>query len=100
MDGARAWQNKLAVIFRDEERGNKISLAIKENSIKDKWKLFDIFNNNLGSWEPTYDTDLWKKKHELHLFVEQVMQADGEGVTTVAPQMIAVVEYKFLKEKN
>ena len=25
------WQNKIALIFRDEERGNKVSIAIKEN---------------------------------------------------------------------
>ena len=88
------WQNKIALIFRDEERGNKVSIAIKENPGKLQWKLQDIFNDNLGSWEPTYDTQLWNEKRILNLFVQKVEQADGEGITNVPPQMIKVLEWK------
>ena len=88
------WQNKIALIFRDEERGNKVSIAIKENPEKLQWKLQDIFNDNLSSWEPTYDTQLWKEKRILNLFVQRVEQADGEGVTNALPQMIKIIEWK------
>ena len=88
------WQNKIALIFRDEERGNKVSIAIKENPENLKWKLQDIFNDSLGSWEPTYDTQLWKEKRILNLFVQKVEQADSEGVTNAPSQMIKVLEWK------
>jgi hypothetical protein len=89
-----AWQNKLAVIFRDKERGNKISIALKNNLGSGKWKLIDILNKNLGLWEPTFDTELWKEKKILYLFVQKVEQADGEGLTNAAPQMISILEWK------
>ena len=89
-----AWQNKIVFIFRDQERANKISLATKEIFIKAKWKVFDIFNDNLGSWEPSFDTQLWKEKKILNLFVQKVEQADAEGITNAPPQMIKIVEWK------
>ncbi len=89
-----AWQNKLALIFRDEERGNKISIAINNNIEKNKWEISDLMNDKVGSWEPTYDTELWRDKKILNLFVQKVEQADSEGITNVPPQMIKVLEWK------
>jgi hypothetical protein len=87
-------KNKIALIFRDEERGNKVSIAIKGNPKKLQWKIKDILSDNLGSWEPTYDTQLWKEKTILNLFVQKVEQAGGEGLTNAPPQMIKVLEWK------
>ncbi len=89
-----AWHNKLALIFRDEERDNKISIAVNKNSKKNKWKVSDLINDNVGSWEPTYDTELWKEKQILNLFVQKVEQADAEGMTNAPPQMIKILEWK------
>lgn len=83
------------LVFRDEERGNAVSIARTKNPHLKKWKVYDLYSINTGAWEPTYDTDLWKQKNELHLFVQQVQQADAEGVIKSLPQMISVLEYRF-----
>jgi len=43
-------------------------------------------------WEPTYDTNAWTAKHELHLFVQNVRQGDAESLEELPPQMISVLE--------
>ena len=92
-----AWKTKnnlsAAMIFRDEERGSKISAAINRNLGKDKWTVVDLTPISVGSWEPTYDTELWKTKKILHLFVQNVEQADAEGQSKFPPQMVWVLEW-------
>lgn len=83
-----------AVIFRDEERGQKISVAINVSVEKNKWIIKDLMNTAVGSWEPSYDTELWKQKRILHLFVQKTDQADGEGKSDLPPQMVQVLEWK------
>jgi hypothetical protein len=55
----------VALIFRDEELGNKVSVAINSNIQFSNWELTNLTNESVGSWEPTYDTELWKKKKQL-----------------------------------
>jgi hypothetical protein len=88
-------KKQIVLVFRDEERGNKVSIACGTILQKTKWKLIDLTTEGVGSWEPTYDTELWKAKQQLHLFVQQVTQADAEGVVKTAPQMIRVVEWSL-----
>ncbi|HEX8314244.1 MAG TPA: BNR repeat-containing protein, partial [Flavisolibacter sp.] len=61
-----AWQagNNLsaAIIFRDEERHGYVSVAVCPDLQKGAWNVQDIYTKNVGSWEPTYDTELWKTK--------------------------------------
>ncbi|KAA3439580.1 BNR repeat-containing protein [Rufibacter hautae] len=82
------------MIFRDEERGSKASALIINKLSDPKWALLDLTRESLGSWEPTYDTELWKEKQVLNLFVQKVEQIDGEGQTAIPPQSIQVVEWK------
>jgi hypothetical protein len=93
-----AWQNRkrfsAALLFRDEERGSKISIAYCANLLKNKWVVKDLYQDNTGAWEPTYDTELWKTQHHLHLFVQKVEQVDGEGKADVKPEMVKVLECK------
>ncbi len=81
------------MIFRDEERGGKVSAAICRDLHEGKWTVRDLTAFSVGSWEPTYDTELWKEKGILHVFVQNVEQGDGEGVVKMAPQMIKVLEW-------
>lgn len=87
-----------ALVFRDEERGSKVSAAVCNDLQKGKWVLRDLTDETVGSWEPTYDTELWKQKGLLHLFVQRTEQADGEGKTTLPPQMIRVLEWNPQKK--
>lgn len=85
----------LGLIFRDEERSNRVSIAINNNVSKTKkWELFDLTSTSVGSWEPTYDTELWKEKQLLNLFVQKTEQADAEGMSKLPPQMIRVIGWK------
>jgi hypothetical protein len=80
------------LIFRDEERGSKISVASVDLE-KRTWRVEDLSDENLGSWEPSFDIDLWKQKKVVHLFVQRTEQADAEGVTSTPAQMIKVIEW-------
>jgi hypothetical protein len=82
------------LVFRDEERGSKVSVASIDKIKKGKWKVKDLTETSVGSWEPTFDTELWKQSKVLNLFVQRVEQADAEGITNTPPQMVEVLEWK------
>ncbi|MDR2414125.1 MAG: BNR repeat-containing protein [Odoribacteraceae bacterium] len=84
----------LQVIFRDEERGNRVSIARCDDLAGNAWSVRDLTSFPVGSWEPTYDTELWRARGILHLFVQRVEQVDGEGQADVAPAMIHVLEVR------
>ncbi|NBB31364.1 BNR repeat-containing protein [Cellulophaga sp. BC115SP] len=94
-----AWSAKgklsAMVVFRDEERGSKASVAVNSDLNHTKWQVKDLTNTYVGSWEPSFDTELWKSKQQLHLFVQPVEQADGEGKTNTPPQLVQVFEVKL-----
>lgn len=85
---------KAALIFRDQERGDKASLAITNNISKNQWMISDLTDTSVGSWEPSYDTTLWNDKHILNLFIQKTTQVDGEGHANVAPQPVGVIEWQ------
>ncbi len=93
-----SWQQNgklaAALIFRDEERGNTVSMASTKDLSNPNWQLRNLTQQPVGQWEPTYDTELWKSKHQLHLFLQKVEQADAEGKTALPPQMVQVLEVK------
>ena len=86
---------ELVVIFRDEERGEKVSVARCADPRANRWRVTDVTGFPVGSWEPTYDTELWRDRGVLHLFVQAVEQVDGEGRADVPPSIIRVVELKL-----
>jgi hypothetical protein len=90
----KADKASIRLFFRDSERGDKVSVAVCNNIAQNKWQVSDLTNFAVGSWEPTYDTELWKDKKSLHLFVENVQQVDGEGVAEAQPEMVNVLEVK------
>ncbi|RXK86859.1 BNR repeat-containing protein [Filimonas effusa] len=89
----------VAVWFRDEERNNRVSMALNKAVNKGKqWVLTDLSSAAVGSWEPTYDINLWLEKKQFHAFVQYVEQADGEGATNTPPQMVQVLQWQPLKK--
>jgi hypothetical protein len=81
------------VITRDEERGNKASVYETEDLEKGIWTLTDLTSFSLDQWEPSIDTELWKNRKKLHVFVQQTGQGDGETTQKMAPTMVNVLEY-------
>ena len=88
-------KSMLYLLYRDEERDNKITLAYT-NLEKKEWQLKDVSPFTVGQWEPNFDKELWKQKKELHIFSQNVSQADGEGLAKVAPQPVQVIALKKL----
>ncbi len=82
------------MLFRDEERGNKASALTISHLRKKQWTIKDLSTASFGSWEPTYDTELWKNKRIVNLFVQKVEQVDAEGLAATPAQMVQVLEWK------
>jgi len=97
------WSNRgkinVALIFRDEARGSRPSIAwcADLSASKPLWKLADLSNENLGSWEPCFDTELWRKEQTLHLFIQRTEQSDAEGISKLDAQPVKVLEWKPVK---
>jgi hypothetical protein len=93
-----AWKKNntvtIGLIFRDAERGNKVSIAVSDGAERSKWKVTDLTADAVGSWEPTYDTELWKDKQILSMFIQNVEQVDAEGISQLPPQMVKVMNWK------
>ncbi|HEX7846848.1 MAG TPA: BNR repeat-containing protein [Chitinophagaceae bacterium] len=89
------WKNKIALFFRDEERGGKVSVAVNDNTSNNKWKLSDLTNASVGSWEPTFDIELWKSQKQVDLFVQYTEQKDSEGKASIDAQPVRVISVKM-----
>ncbi|MFI1744361.1 BNR repeat-containing protein [Thalassobellus sediminis] len=90
--------SKIVLLFRDQARNNKASLAytdIKDIAI---WNVLDLDEKPLGEWEPNYDISLWNKKRELNIFFQNVTQIDGEGIANNKPSDIKVLQIKNLSK--
>lgn len=81
-------------VFRDAERGSKVSLAHAANVATGRWSITDLTDFPVDAWEPSHDTELWKQKKQLHLFVQQSKQGDGERTVEFPPQPILVLEVR------
>lgn len=81
-------------VFRDAERGSKVSLAHAAHVATGRWSITDLTDFPVDAWEPSHDTELWKQKKQLHLFVQQSKQGDGERTVEFPPQPILVLEIR------
>jgi hypothetical protein len=82
------------LIFRDKERDSKASVAIVGDITKKGFEIKDLINEDLGSWEPTFDVDLWREKRILNLFIQKVTQVDSEGRANVPEENVKILEWK------
>ncbi len=90
----RGSRDQAYMLFRDIERGDRVSVAMCKNLKKQKWRFKDLTDFAVGMWEPSYDTELWKTMKELHIYVQKVGQGDGEKIEEMAPQQVFVIEWK------
>lgn len=84
--------NKAYFVFRDAERGSKVSMAYTDDLRQGEWKVKDLTGFPVEAWEPSLDTELWKQQKRLHLFVQTTYQGDGEKTVDKAPTPVYVLE--------
>jgi hypothetical protein len=87
-------KTNVAIIFRDREMGNGISIARNRLLKKAKWITAHLLSTDVGEWEPSFDTELWKTKNWLHLYTQRVTQADKEGIMQTPQEMVQVLEWR------
>ncbi|WP_294183199.1 BNR repeat-containing protein [uncultured Sphingobacterium sp.] len=84
----------LTLIFRDQERGSRPSILTLQGMQQESHKITDLCQESVGAWEPTYDTELWRKKRKIALFVQATVQKDGEGLAETEPTAVKVLEWR------
>ena len=98
MVATSAGVTKAYMVFRDVERGERVSVAISDDLGEGSWRMVDLTDAPVGAWEPTYDTALWQREQVLHLFHQVVDQPDGDdrGTFPETPlaRLISVLEWK------
>lgn len=81
------------LLFRDKERLSRASVLKLDKLTDHDYKLFDLNAESLGAWEPSYDTEMWRNKRKLSLFVQATDQKDGEGLLDSEPSKVRVIEW-------
>lgn len=80
-------------LTRDVERGSKASLY--HGKLTDSiLNITDLTDFSVNAWEPLIDTELWKRYHQLHVYIQNANQGDGEKTTQLSPQPIYILELK------
>lgn len=105
-----AWQGQksgglvthIGLLFRSAEMGNKVAVAYMNdvNDTTSLWKIRTLSDQDEAAWEPSFDTELWKSRSRMDVFIQRTPQADHEGKTVTPPQMVSVLSFypeKLLK---
>lgn len=79
-------------IFRDIERKNRVSIAIKGKE-DEHWLITDLTDYDVDAWEPCIDDKRWRDSNSLNIYVQKTSQGDGEKVTATPPRPIEIIEY-------
>ncbi|WP_294312132.1 BNR-4 repeat-containing protein [uncultured Chryseobacterium sp.] len=85
---------RVYLIFRDAERGSRISVAENSFPFTERWFIRDLSEENVGSWEPNIDTELWRTHKYISLFVQETRQVDGEGLSDEKATPVKVLDWK------
>lgn len=78
-------------IFRDEERGSRVSVAHRA-AADSPWTVEDVTGYSVGAWEPTLDPVAWTRDKRLDIFVQPTTQGDGERATGSRPTTAGILE--------
>jgi hypothetical protein len=83
------------ILFRDEERGNKVSAIIIPRLAGGTFKVLDLAELPVGKFEPTYDSEAWKERRIVSIFVQPVQQYDAEGYAGTLSSLVYVLNGAF-----
>lgn len=86
--------DKAYLLFRDIERDSRVSVAICEDLDAMEWQFLDLTDFSVGQWEPSYDTELWKRFKVLSLYVQKVGQGDGETLDEMPPTEVMILDWQ------
>lgn len=81
----------VCLITRDAEYGSGVRLYTASKPYTD-WTAHDVYKENLGNWEPTYDLNVAQKMNRIDLFVLPVKQGNHEHTSKMGPQMARLLE--------
>lgn len=84
-------RNTVLLITRDEEVGGTVRLYRARPPYR-RWEPVDLTHEELGAWEPSYDTVRFAQTAVLSLFLLPVRQGNHERSTDFPPQEAAVLE--------
>lgn len=80
------------VVYRDEERGNGVTLACCERLGGTGWTFEDLPTGDLGRWEPCYDAGAWARAERLCLLLQAVGQGNSETPVAREPTPVEMLE--------
>lgn len=84
--------NRGFYVFRDIERGEKVSLAYCNDIKCPNWKIVDLTNFSVEAWEPSVDIERWKSEGVLDIYVQK---AYGDLHLGANPEPVYVVEVRW-----
>jgi hypothetical protein len=85
---------KVYLLFRDAERNNRLSVIFSNDITKGAWRTMDLTKDGIGQSEPSFDTELWRRKSWLHVYVQYSGQGDGERTEQIPAQPVRILEWK------
>jgi hypothetical protein len=86
-------RTRLFLIYRDEERGSRVTLAQTGDLESNRWSFQDLTEGSVDYWEPSCDLARWQGSQQLHLFLQRVGQGAHESLDVLPPQPIYVLEF-------
>lgn len=81
-------------VYRDVERGSRVSMAYTTDLGNKPWVIEDLTNFSVEAWEPSHDTELWKRHNRLDIYVQCAYQGDGEQSVAVDARPVYVLTVK------
>lgn len=81
------------LVYRDAEANNCVVMATAVSGNNMVWHQKVIEELEVGQWEPSFDTELWRNKAVFSLFVQKSGQGSGgEKAEDLKPQMVKVFQ--------
>jgi hypothetical protein len=84
------------LVFRDQERGSKVSAVNIDDFQHGRWTVRDLTDDPVGAWEPSFDTELWRRAGELNLAERPAGRRRREFRCRAFKDQGAAVEAPFL----